>query len=49
VSGGQRQRIVGLAANGPGALVITHEPHELGVFDEVLRLSHGRIEPAAKG
>ncbi len=43
-----QRRIAGLATNGPGVLVITHEPHDLSVFDEVLRLSHGRIEPAAK-
>jgi ABC-type multidrug transport system fused ATPase/permease subunit len=43
----QRQ-IAGLAAKGPGVLVITHEPHGLAAFDEVLALRSGRIAPVGK-
>jgi thiol reductant ABC exporter CydC subunit len=40
-----QRRIAGLAAGGPGVLVITHEAHRLDAFDEVLALREGRIEP----
>ncbi len=38
--------LVGLADRGPGVLVITHDLHDLGAFDEVLELRDGRISPA---
>jgi ATP-binding cassette, subfamily C, bacterial CydC len=42
-----QRRIAGLAAKGPGVLVITHEPHGLAAFDEVLALQSGRIDAAS--
>ncbi|MEX2105394.1 MAG: thiol reductant ABC exporter subunit CydC [Solirubrobacterales bacterium] len=35
--------LAGLADNGPGVLVITHEAHDLSMFDEVLSLRRGKI------
>jgi len=45
---GLQRQIAGLAARGPGVLVITHEPLGLAAFDEVLALASGRIAPAAR-
>jgi ABC-type lipoprotein export system ATPase subunit len=35
-----------LAAEGRGVVVVTHEPAAAGIADRVLRLEHGRLEPA---
>jgi thiol reductant ABC exporter CydC subunit len=42
-----QRRLAGLAARGAGVLVITHEAHDLGGFDELLALEGGRFVPAA--
>jgi thiol reductant ABC exporter CydC subunit len=41
-----QRRIAKLADDGPGVLVITHEPHDLSAFDKVLTLTKGRIVDA---
>jgi thiol reductant ABC exporter CydC subunit len=38
-----QRRVAGLAKNGPGVLAITHEAHDLSMFDEALALVEGRI------
>ncbi|HET9591676.1 MAG TPA: thiol reductant ABC exporter subunit CydC [Solirubrobacterales bacterium] len=46
-AGALQRRLASLAhEGGPGVLAITHELHEPSVFDEVLRLEHGRIGAA---
>lgn len=44
-----QRRLAGLAAAGPGVLVITHERAALDAFDEVLELRDGRLGPVPEG